>query len=63
MMSQALKPTKEPESKQAEDLSSVIDTQKTKTTKNPAPMIEIKSVDIPASNLGAPTTPYTRDQI
>jgi hypothetical protein len=26
-------------------------------------MIELKRVDIPAPNLGAPTTPYTRDQI
>jgi hypothetical protein len=60
LIDQALNPNTE--SKQAEDLS-VIGAQKTKKTKEPAPMIEIKRVDIPASNLGAPTTPYTRDQI
>ena len=55
MMSQALKQTKQDESKRAEE-----PTKKTKSkpAEEPPPMIEIKRVDGPAQ-----TTPYTKDQI
>ena len=58
MINQALNPTK-----QAEDLSSVIEINKTKTkepkrAEEPPPIIEIKSVETPRT-----PAPYTKDQI
>ena len=64
MMSQALKPTKQDESKQAEEKTDSKQAEeptkktKSKPTKDPPPMIEIKRVDGPAQ-----TTPYTKEQI
>ena len=55
MMSQALKPTKQDESKQAEEPKKKT---KSKPAEEPPPMIEIKRVDGPAQ-----TTPYTKEQI
>ena len=55
LIDQALKPTKEPESKQAEE---PIKKTESKRAEEPPPMIEIKSVDAPRT-----PPPYTKDQI
>ena len=64
MMSQALKPTKQDESKQAEEKTDSRQAEeptkktKSKPAEEPPPMIVIKRVDGPAQ-----TTPYTKEQI